>query len=286
MLRVAADKLRSASFPIHQNQVHQDQPMPKTELYFEKPIMNAAGTLGFSPDPKSPFEISLFGAFLTNPVSLAPRTPAKGERWIPYPGGFLLHTGYPNPGLKAVIRGHARRWARAPVPVIVHLLAQDGYTLGKMVQRLEGVDGVMGIEVGLPPDVDPGLAHEMALAALGELFLIVRVPFENADQADLLEAIVKAGASAVSLAPPRGALPAADGVLVTGRLYGIGLLPQALARVKVMGEFGIPVIASGGVYQHKDVESFLNVGAAAVQLDSVLWRGGWLDANQEARDAI
>jgi dihydroorotate dehydrogenase (NAD+) catalytic subunit len=260
--------------------------MPKTELYFEKPIMNAAGTLGFSPDPKSPLDISGFGAFVTNPVSLAPRTPAKGERWIPYSGGFLMHTGYPNPGLKTVIRSNARRWARAQVPVIVHLLAQNGYTLGKMVQRLEGVEGIIGVEVGLPPDVDPGLAHEMALAALGELFLIVRVPFEHADHAELLDAIVKAGASAVSLAPPRGALPGANGVLVTGRLYGPGLLPQALVKVQAIGEFGIPVIASAGVYQQRDVESLLNVGAVAVQLDSVLWRGGWPNTNQEARDAI
>jgi len=260
--------------------------MPKTELFFEKPIMNAAGTLGFSPDPKSPFDISEFGAFVTNPVSLAPRTPAKGERWIPYPGGFLLHTGYPNPGLKAVIRGHARRWARTKISVIVHLLAQDGHTLGRMVQRLEGVDGVIGIEVGLPPNVDPGLAHEMALAALGELSVIVRIPFESADHTQLLDAIIEAGASAVSLAPPRGALPSENGTLVNGRLYGPGMLPQALAIVQQIAAHGIPIIGSGGVYNRVDVEVLLNAGADAVQLDTVLWQGGWPTTNKEARDAF
>jgi dihydroorotate dehydrogenase (NAD+) catalytic subunit len=260
--------------------------MPKTELYFKKPIMNAAGTLGFSPDPKSPFDLSRFGAFITNPVSLAPRTPAKGERWIPYPGGFLLHTGYPNPGLKAVIRGHARRWARTKIPVIVHLLAQDGHTLGRMVQRLEGVDGVIGVEVGLPPDVDPGQAYELALAAMGELSAIIRIPFERADHTQLLDAVIEAGASAVSLAPPRGALPDEDGTLVAGRLYGPGLFPQALAKVAEIAGSGIPVIGSGGVYDRGNVEALLSAGAGAVQLDSVLWQGGWPDADKEATDAI
>ena len=253
--------------------------MPKTDLYFQKPLMNSAGTLGFSPDPKDKVDFTSFGAFVTNPVSWSARTPAKGTRYISFSGGFLIHTGYPNPGIKAILRGHARRWTRSPLPVIVHLLAQDVATMGRMVQQLEGLEGLMGIELGLPPGVDPDLAHDMALAAVGELALIVRIPFEQipASGADwpLLDALHQAGTNAISLAPPRGLLPDHQGSLVSGRLYGSAFFPQSLSAVNRLAEADIPIIASGGVYTQEDITAMLTAGAAAVQIDVALWRDGY-----------
>jgi dihydroorotate dehydrogenase (NAD+) catalytic subunit len=253
--------------------------MPKSDLYFSTPFLNAAGTLGFSPDPKTPLDITQLGAFVTNPVSLAPRKPAKGDRYLPFPGGFLLHTGYPNPGLKTIIRRHARRWARSPVPVIVHLLAQEPVELRHMVERLEGIEGVMGVEIGLRPDIDPGLVHEMGMAAVGELASIIRLPFGSVSGAHgnskLFDAVIDTGASAVSLAPPRGPLVGADGALVSGRLFGPGLYPQTLAVVRKLAEMDIPTIGGGGIYSRAEAETMLASGAVAVQLDTVLWRGGF-----------
>ena len=91
--------------------------MSKYDLSLAKPILNAAGTLGFVPDPAGPASLAHLGAFVTNPVSLAPRTPAQGLRWQAYPGGFLLHSGYPNPGLRAVVKRYAPAWGRASLPV-------------------------------------------------------------------------------------------------------------------------------------------------------------------------
>ncbi len=244
----------------------------KRELDLQHPWMNAAGVLGFSPDPKSPVEISQLGAFVTHPVSYQPRTPARGTRFIPFPGGFLLHTGYPNPGLSAVLKKHTRRWARSPIPVIVHLLAREAATLRAMVERLEGVDNVIGVEIGLPPDVHPDLAREMVRAAQGELPVIARIPFSCT--AELTEALVEAGASAVSLAPARGLLPDASGELVTGRLYGPAIFPPALAAVQALAATGLPIIGAGGVYTAENAEAMLSAGAVAVQIDAALWRGG------------
>jgi dihydroorotate dehydrogenase (NAD+) catalytic subunit len=252
--------------------------MTKTDLSFQKPVMNAAGTLGFSPDLKGRVEVSDLGAFVTNPVSWGPRLPAKGVRSLPYPGGLLLHTGYPNPGLNAILRSHSKRWARSPVPVIVHLMAQEAVTLGRMVQRLEGVEGVMGIEVGLPLEVDPGLISEMAQAAIGELPVILHLPLEMVmgihRRSRILEAVGKTGISAISLAAPRGAIKVEDGSTVTGRLYGPAQLPLVLAAVRSLAELDLPVIAAGGAFSDVDVETLLAAGAMAVQLDTVLWRGG------------
>jgi dihydroorotate dehydrogenase (NAD+) catalytic subunit len=147
-----------------------------------------------------------------------------------------------------------------------------------MVLRLEGVEGVMGIEVGLPPEVDYHLVSEMAQAAIGELPVILRLPLEVVmgvhHRSRTLEAVEKTGISAISLAPPRGAIKIEDGFTVTGRLYGPAQLPLVLAAVSSLAGLGLPVISAGGVYTHDDVEILLAAGAMAVQLDTVLWRGG------------
>ncbi len=228
--------------------------------------MNAAGTLGFAPDPKGSVNLSSLGAFVTNPVSRGPRTPARGKRFSSYPGGFVLHSGLPNPGLNAVIQQNGKRWARAAVPVIVHLLALEPSSLARMIERLEGFEGVMAVEIGLSPDIDPDTAFDFTQAAIGELPAILRLPLEQADE--LAHAVIEAGASAVSLGAPRGKLED-----MSGRMYGPGVFPLALRAVEKLAGLGIPVIGAGGVYQRRDVEAMLGVGALAVQVDAILWRG-------------
>jgi len=241
--------------------------MLKNELYLDKPLMNAAGTLGFVPDPKSPVDFSRFGAFLTNPISSGLRTPAKGQRFATFPGGFLLHTGLPNPGLSAVIKKHGNRWARASLPIIVHLLATEPSSLASMIQRLEGLEGVVGIEIGLPPDIDMDTAVDFVQAAMGELPVIMRLPLEKVDE--IAPAVMDAGASMISLGMPRGKLEG-----ITGRMYGPAIFPLALQAVEKLAGSGISVIGAGGMYQIRDIEAMLGAGAIAVQVDAVLWRSG------------
>jgi len=248
--------------------------MFKSSLSFSLPLMNAAGTLGFAPELRLHRELGQLGAFLTNPVSLTPRTPAHGVRYLTYPGGFLLHTGYPNPGLEAVLRRCVPRWERSPIPVIVHLLGQGVDDLASMALRLESVPGVMGIELGFPKDATHNLVRAFVEAACGELPVIARLPVDQA--VELAPTALDAGAEAVSLGAPRGALPLPGRRLVEGRLYGPALFPQALAAVRTLVQMGVLVIGAGGVYFQAQVQSMLSAGALAVQLDSVLWRGNWV----------
>ncbi len=245
--------------------------MTKYGLTFEKPLMNAAGSLGFSPDRRSGFNFENWGAFITNPVSPGRRTPAHGQRYLNFQGGFLLHTGYPNPGLKAVIRRYAAYWARGTLPVWVHLLAQGVDDIAQMVRMLEGREGVAGVEVGLAAEVELAEALAFTRAAIGELPVVVRLPLERAGQ--LAGSVLDAGAAAVSLGPPRGALADSGAGLVSGRLYGPSIFPLALQVVRSLSRAGIPVIGAGGIYQSDQVEAMLAAGAFAVQLDAVLWRG-------------
>ncbi len=245
--------------------------MPKYDLNFDPPLMNTAGSLGFAPDGHGPLDWSGLGAFVTNPVSMEGRTPARGVRYAGYPGGFLLHTGYPNSGLKRVIRHYSRQWSRSPIPVIVHLLAHEPADIEKMARLLEAVEGVSGLEVGLASDASPDLVTACTQAACGELPVLVRLPMERA--VELAPGAIQAGAEAVSLAPPRGILPLKAGEPAHGRLYGPGILPMMLPVVQQLTQLGVLVIAAGGIYMQEQVNAVLSMGAIAVQLDSVLWRG-------------
>jgi dihydroorotate dehydrogenase (NAD+) catalytic subunit len=142
-----------------------------------------------------------------------------------------------------------------------------------MVRRLEAEEGIAGFELGLPPGIDPDSARALIRAARGELPLVVKIPVDQA--ADMAALAAVAGADAVSLAARRGVLPDREGKLVQGRLYGPALFPQALLSVKTAASCGIPVIAGGGVYAAWQAQAMLANGAAAVQLDGVLWKSGW-----------
>ena len=245
--------------------------MPKHDLNFHPPLMNSAGTLGFTPDLYSAVDWSKLGAFITNPISLAPRTPAHGQRFVNFPGGFLLHTGYPNPGLSQAIRHYARHWKRSPIPVVVHLLARSATEIAEMTERLEAAEGVMGLEIGVASEVNADSMEASIQAASGELPVIIRLPPERA--AELAGRAIQSGATAISLAPPRGVLPGSKGELIQGRLYGPALLPLTLRVVREISVQGFPIIAASGVTTRQDMEALLAAGATAIQLDSVLWRG-------------
>lgn len=242
--------------------------MPKTDFILGKPLMNAAGTLGFAPDIRAPVPWTALGAFITNPVSLRPRKPATRPEAIEYPGGFLLHTGLPNPGFHSVLARYARRWADASVPVIVHLMADRPEESQEMTRRLEGRENVLAIELGFAPL----LADDIILSAIdmcrGELPLIACLP--SADVLRLGAAVVRAGAAAVSFAPPRGSLARAKGP-VSGRLFGPALLPSTLDVVRSATKIGLPCLGSCGVYSGSDCTAMLAAGAIGVELDAALW---------------
>ncbi len=245
--------------------------MFKQDLTFSSPYMNAAGTLGFAPDYRVPAPWEVLGAFVTNPLSLRPRKPTTNPALIEYPGGFLLHTGLPNPGLNTTIKKYARRWADSRLPIIVHLMADRPEETSRMVQSLEGLENIAAVELGFAPLLADDIILLTIEMSLGELPLIVSLPIEQV--LPLGPRVIQEGAVAISLAAPRGMLTTANGSLTTGRLSGPALFPQALLTVRDAVGVNLPVIGAGGVGKKENADAMLSVGALAVQVDESLWKG-------------
>jgi len=241
----------------------------KRDLYLSKPLLNAAGSLGFTPDPRNGIPLDSFGAFVTNPVSLRPRLPAAHPALVEFPGGFLMHTGLPNPGFSGVLKQYSAKWNRADLPIIVHLMADRPEETQRMVRELENMENVMAAQLGFAPLLADDIILTNLEMCLGELPLIFALPHEQV--LTLGPRLMDRGASAISLASPRGAVYDKTGNLVTGRTYGPALFPRALDVVHSAATIGLTVIGSGGVWSNEDAESMLKAGAMAVETDAQLW---------------
>lgn len=241
----------------------------KRDLYFSKPLINAAGSLGFAPDARNGIPLNSFGAFVTNPLSLRPRLPTSHPTLVEFPGGFLMHTGLPNPGFHAALKKYSAKWNRADLPIIVHLMADRPEETQRMVRELENVENVMAVQLGFAPLLADDIILLNLEMCLGEVPLIFALPHEQL--LTLGRQLIDGGASAISIASPRGAMYDKNRNLITGRIYGQSLFPRSLDLVRSAVMSGIPIIGSGGVWTDADVESMLMAGAIAVETDAQLW---------------
>lgn len=247
-------------------------PSHKIGLSLASPLIAGSSAFGFADEYASLVDFSRFGAFITNSLTLRPRSPANEQGVIPFPGGALIHTGLPNPGLSAAIRDYEHKWEGLGCPVIVHVAATTADEVASCVEKLERVESVAGIEIGFRDHESLAEAETMMRAAvqLARQPIIVSLPCARASSfARLAE---KVGAQAVTAtAPPRGTLRR-NGEWVSGRLYGPALLPQTLSLVRELKTgAALPIIGAGGVHTKDDVEAMLVAGATAVQVDSAVW---------------
>ena len=241
----------------------------KRDLYFSKPLINAAGSLGFVPDIHNGLSLNQFGAFVTNPISLRSRLPTAQPALIHFPGGFLLHTGLPNPGFSGVLKKYSAKWDRADLPIIVHLMADRPEETQRMVRELENAENVMAVQLGFAPLLSDDIILLNLEMCVGEIPLIFALPHEQV--LSLGAKLMQHGAHAISIASPRGAVYDKNGKVITGRLYGRSLFPRSLDVVRSAAMIGLPIIGSGGVWTNKDAADMLSAGAMAVETDAQLW---------------
>jgi dihydroorotate dehydrogenase (NAD+) catalytic subunit len=248
-------------------------PQHKIGLPLANPVMIASGCGGYGQAYRQLIDLSVFGALVTNPISLRPQRGTAQPRLVETTAGFVLDTGYQNPGVKKIIREYSKHWRGWSAPVIAHLPADEPDDLRRTARALAGTDAVAGTELGIPPLAAPDdiAAWIRAVREGCMLPLLVKLPLDTA--VEMAEIAAEATADALVVgSPPLGAAQTPSGEIVSGYLYGPALHSMVLHTVRRICEFvEVPVVAVGGVHSWADAQAFLTAGAAAVQIDSLLF---------------
>ena len=247
----------------------------KNTLIVDTPVMPAAGTVGMAFTYHNLIQLDKLGAFVTNPVTYEPWSPATGTRVVPLDAGVLVHTGLPNNGLSKTVKEYQQVWRDMPLPVILHLVATSTDHIERAIERIDQQDMIAAVELGLDDDITWQEAGDFVKAATrrAEKPIIVRLPAYDAYE--IAGAVADAGADAIVVAAaPRGtARDKRSGQLVSGRIYGPLIKPMILRLVGVLARriTDVPIIGAGGIHSTQDARDYLEAGAVAVQVDSATW---------------
>jgi len=259
------------------------------------PLMTASGTCGYADEYADFVDLGQLGAFVTKSITLEPRAGNEYPRVVETRAGMLNAIGLANVGLEAFLREKVPLLERLGVPVFVNVA---GTTLDEylaVVEALEQVEIVRGIELniscpnvkegGIQFGVDPGQVEKITAAAkrtCRKNILIVKLSPNVTDIAEIAGAAVAGGADALSLINTFTAMAVdvengrpilANG---TGGLSGPAIRPIAVYMVhrvytQVAGPAGIPLIAMGGIQYAADALEFLLAGATGLAVGTALF---------------
>lgn len=259
----------------------------RTGLSLDSPILVAAGAAGYGTELAGTLELDGVGAIVTRTTTLRPRDGAPPPRLVALPNAVVWATGFPNPGVDAVVERFSGAWSRLGPAIVVSVGGETAGEVAEVARRLDEVPGVAALELNLA-ELRPGPVDPSALATLvgavrraTERPLFVKLPVVE-DVRRLGRAVVEAGAD--GLVGPgglraRALVPTAGGAtaralglarrpaLGAGRgfLAGPAALPLGLDVVAdLAAAVPVPVVAVGGVRSLADVLDYLAVGAAAV----------------------
>lgn len=251
-------------------------------LTITSPVIAAAGSLGYGVEVARLLGLGArpgahgLGALVTRSTSLRSRKARPSPQIAETPAGLIYRGWDHNPGMRVVRERFAPIWATWNLPVVVSLWGESGAEVAEAAAQLEGVEGVMGLEL-------PLAAHHVLTAdAVGRLVsivrratllpLIVKLPGLAPDLIAMARVAVEHGADTLALIDGVPAIgPMSDGTLVEGLLCGPAIAPLALSLVAaVCAEVSVPVIGIGGVRSVADARALLAVGATAVGLGSAL----------------
>jgi len=221
--------------------------------------------------------------FVTRSQTLDPRPGGPSPRIAESPSGLVNAIGLHNPGLEYFLAVELPWLVRAGARVVVSVAGGSLGEYADLARRLSRAPGVAGLEVNLsaPDQAGSGLMEVAEPFHAGSVVGAVRREFpsdrpvlaklrlEHGRAPETARTVRDAGASAVVLG---NALPAAMPDGRPGGLSGPAIRPVALRMVRevVTALPDLPVVGCGGVTSATDARSFLDAGAAAVQVGTAL----------------
>ena len=260
-------------------------PGAKRSLVLPNPVMVASGTFGYGVEYAKVFDIQRLGGIVTKTTTLSPRRGNPPVRIAETPAGMLNSIGLQNIGVAALLRDLAPVYATWRVPVVVSIMGFTVQEYAEVAARLEGVDGLSGVELNLScPNTERGgieFGQEPEAAAdvvrrvlrATTLPIIAKLTPNVADARVVARAAVEAGAHALCVGNTLQAMvmdverrrPAI--ATTFAGLSGPAIKPVLLRQVyQVAGAVDVPVIGCGGIATARDALEYILAGASAVQV--------------------
>lgn len=250
-------------------------------LTFKNPVTVASGTFGTKDEMSKYVDSERLGAIITKTISVKPRVgndmPRIAETW----SGMLNAIGLQNKGLDDFVLDKIPYFKNISTPLIVNVAGDEPGDFEILAKTLDQhKDVVKALELNLScPNVEAGGTAGMkkrekiinvvkAVKGETDLPLFTKLSPELGDVLSIAGDLVKEGVLGFSL------INTLKGMAIdihtrkpriankTGGLSGPAIKPVALRYVyEVKKEFGVPVIASGGISNLTDALEFLIVGA-------------------------
>lgn len=254
-------------------------------LRLKKPVMTASGTFGYGEEYAPYVDLNCLGAVIVKGLSIEPRSGNPPPRIMETSCGMLNAIGLQNPGVKVFIRDKLPFLRQFDVAVIVNIFGETVEEYKKVVDALNGVEGIHGLEINIScPNVkkggmafgsNPDMAYEVTheVKSITDLPVIVKLTPNVTDIVEIAESVQSAGADAISLINTitgmsvdiERRIPHLSSVI--GGLSGPAIKPIALRMVwQTVRKVTIPVIGIGGIMNAGDALEFLIAGARAVQV--------------------
>ncbi len=253
-------------------------------LSLRGPVLAASGTFGYGTEVPL-LERRALGGMVSKGIFLRPREGTSPPRIAETPSGMLNAIGLQGPGVEALIRDYAPKWAEWDFPVFVNINGETAAEYGELAARLDGVPGVSGIEINIScPNVEQGGLYfgndPRAASAVMEavrrrtkLPVWVKLTPMVSDIGVIARAVEAAGADALC------AINTFVGMSMdlnayrprlsfrTGGLSGPAIRPLAVHLAhQAARAVRIPVIGIGGITRAEDALEFLVAGCSAVQV--------------------
>ena len=253
-------------------------------LRLSNPVMVASGTFGYAREMEGLVAIDRLGAIIPKTITADPRRGNAPWRTIETAAGMLNSIGLDNDGIDAFLEHHLPYLAQFNAPTIVSIAGKTHDEFVTMARRLDGLEGVAGLELNIScPNVsggvdfgtDPALCGRVVrdVAAACELPVLAKLTPNVTDLVAIAQSAAEAGADAVTLINTvlamavdwRQQRPLLGNVV--GGLSGPAIKPIALRAVyQVSQAVSIPVVGIGGIATVDDVLEFAVAGATAIQV--------------------
>ena len=259
-------------------------------LRLKNPVITASGTCGYGLELAEFFDISRLGAISVKGISLKPHHGNPPQRIIETPAGMLNAIGLQNVGAEVFATEKLPRLRDLGATVIVNVWGNETEDFVRVVERLNGEDGIAAFELNIScPNIsqewiefgiNPDLTYKLvkAVREATDRHLMVKLSPNASNIAAIGLAAQQAGADSLS------AINTILGLEIdlqkkqpalwkkTGGLSGPAIRPVALRCVwQLYKAVSIPIVGIGGITNVQDIIKFFYAGAAAAQIGTAIF---------------